>query len=258
MPNVKRTRVRRAVKGRKAVKRPARPARSMRRKAPLYKGLRFGFPNIYKCRMRYSRQVTLNPGIDTPATYSFIANALYAPEEFEGSPAGAHQPYPWDELIDKYTYATVLGAICKVKAISSTNSNPSPLQYFQVTYNKNSFSASTFASVSTDYSHWNEAVPGRKILNLTFDGNIMGNKTSDYTSVARYSARKQWGVPARALIANPDHANNVASNPAALNRVYFNLVAMAPDATTDPAACTYDVLIEYIVAFSGRKIISQS
>lgn len=254
---VKRTRVRRARKGRKVNRRVVRPRRYLRRKAfgsVFPKAL--GFPNMYKCAMRYNRTITLDAAIATPATYSLIANGVYNPDEFMGTPAGSHKPYPFSELIDRYTFCTVLGSKCTVRSITSSTSNPTPPCYFSVTWNKQTVASGDIVSSSNNYTYWNEYSRNKKILGLTYDGSIVQRMGA--ISTARYSARRAWAVPTRQLIANPDHANTNSSNPNSLQRSYFNIACMGADNTVNPAAITFDVLIEYYVVFSEKRLLAQS
>lgn len=260
MPNVRKTRTRRARKGSKPRRRVYRPRYSMRKKRYGYSlrpaaRLTNGFPNTYTCKLRYHRNIILNPGVDTPDVYILLANGLFAPDSVMGAPAGAHQPYQFDQLMAQYVYAYVVGSKCSVRWTPASNAAITLPSYVQVTCSKTQFSSGTFSGPGgvSDYSHWIESQAGRKVQ--------MGAQAYPFksdgplTSTAKYSPRITWNITPRQLLSYPLHANDITSNPDPSTWTYFNIVAMAPDTTTDPASITLSVLVEYTVKFTGKKIL---
>jgi len=73
-------------------------------------------PKTKKVTLKYTTEVTLNPGSGSTATYRFRANDLYDPD-FE---TGGHQPRGFDQWMAFYNHFTVIGSMIKVTFMSSS------------------------------------------------------------------------------------------------------------------------------------------
>lgn len=244
---------------RKVAYRPRRPMRPRKPRVSRPMGrLINGFPETYTCKLRYHRLISLNPGVDAPDTWIFLANGLFDPDEVMGAAAGKHQPYQWDQLISQYVRATVRGSKCSVRYLPSNSTATNPPSYVQVTCSKTQYAVGTFAGAGSvpDYSHWREAVAGKKIqMGLQ---NFQYKQEGGAVSVAKYSPRTIFKCSSKSLLSDFGHANDITQNPPTENWVYFNVVAMAPDSGTDPAGLQLEALIEYTVTFTGKKIMQLS
>lgn len=97
----------------KHIKRYIKPRRRRRRKPRVPRPTPLGLPVSGHCRMRYTEQITLDPGVGgTIATYVFRANSLFDPNYT----ASGHQPMTFDQVSAFYNHYVVTGARITVKS----------------------------------------------------------------------------------------------------------------------------------------------
>lgn len=174
----------------------------------------------FKQKFRYVEQITLNPTIGTPATYSFRLNDLYDPN-YTGV---GHQPIGFDQVMNFYNHFTVIGA--KIKATFVSNGTSAGLDTYVVGI-ETSGSATPTTALNDIYeqgmSSWgvmtNAASTGKKIITRG-------------CNVSKFLGQK--------VMQEDANAGTVSASPAEL--VYFHLFAAGINTGNDPTE--FNVIIE--------------
>lgn len=218
----------------------ARPrARTYRRK---YASPRVGVvPTTSVVRMRYVDQITINPAIDSIATYSFRSNSIYDPN-YTGT---GHQPLGHDQAELLYENYTVVGSKITAKyMIESTADGSVP----------------TIVGIYTDF----DSTPPGDLQNLLEQGRsrnkmITGHGTSGNNSAIithKFSSKRHFGYKDLKDVQNEVGAT-FGGNPA--RQSYFVLFAAPMENNlNDVPPVTVLVTIDYIVRLTEPKDLSSS
>lgn len=248
MRNVRKTRARRATKGRKPRARIVKPRRSMRRSTLNWKLLPVGFTKTKLVKMRYVDTISLDTGSGVVASYAYRANDLYDPD-YTGS---GHQPYTFDQWSVLYELCHVIGAKCTVRYTPTAATSSSIAAMLGVTCDTNRRTSTTYPS----YSAFLEKAPGSKIMvgQHYTNGSFLDRKQSVSCS---FTPRKVFNVDKKTYIGDPDYACTASTSTLDANTCYFN-INLVDVAGGNPDAMTFTVIIDYIVHLSQRLTTATS
>lgn len=220
-----------------------------RKKARVKRPIPLGFPQSYISKLKYVDRITINPGIGSFAEHIFRANSCFDPD-YTGV---GHQPKTFDQFMALYQHYTVIGARIKVKPLRTTgDTNDTVLSLWGCTL------MARFNDVATMYADnglssilESRMIGSRKTRHTGLVYNL--NKSSDALTCS-YSAKKFF--KAKAIIDESQHKGTDSTNPT--EDVFFSVWAVPPDGSSDAAAQTYLVEIEYITVFTEPIPINSS
>jgi len=236
------------IKSTKRNPRRSNPVRqSMAVSRPVIRG--DGLPNRLRTTLTYSEQISLNPGISTPANYYFRANDVYDPN-FTST---GHQPKGFDQFSQFYNHFIVEKARLKAYVMQPT-ATTTGLQIAAVGL----FAGS--GDLSTLYSN-SAGSPAANLLESKQTNKI------DWLFAGSTSLSPLW-KPLKCTfnhrdwfgkVADPSDADFQGSASASPTEIVFFGVTMASwDNTVDTDAVIVLVDIEYDVVWAEPKVLPNS
>ena len=209
---------------------------------PKYGGRIGGLSKSYKCRLRYSDFISLDPSAVSPiASYIFRANSLYDPD----LTGVGHQPYGFDQLMARYDHFTVIGSKIYVRNMQEGTSNVNPCVFGIHLSDNNTVPFS-------DVNHFLESPDGsaNSVGGILSSGAYIqagvGNTISKGFSMNRFFHKK---------LGDSDMQGSASANPT--EGAYFQVLACSINGN-DPGSCTFKVTIDFDVIFTEPKILAQS
>lgn len=220
-------------------RRPYRKRKPMRRYLPIG-----GFENKKLVKLRYVEQFTLDPSSTVSVSQVFRANSLFDPN-YTGV---GHQPSNFDRLASLYDRYTVLGAKIKVQWVPTTSNTINPPPVLGV--------------------HLSEA--GDDMYDAYIQGGIQSVLEQPRLAASAYyvgapfleqkpliktfSAKKFFGT--KNIVGVDPYSADVTANPE--EGAFFEVIAMSPDGSADPAVITLRATIEYIALMTEPKLADTS
>lgn len=202
-------------------------------------GHNFGYPlgNRKLVRHKYSELITLNPGIGSMATYTFILNSLYDPNY---SSTG-HQPLGFDQMTAFFSHYTVVGTSITATFLSSDTNDI----FCAIVHDSNiTYDYSTTPSIGM--SHIIEAKKGPYAF--------MSSNNDKQRLKLNWSLRKNEGItkPAQAIDWTGDALNGPPQYACA------HVVVGPADGATDIGSVNILVQMDFIALWHDPIALTQS
>lgn len=211
------------------VKRPRRKRKTLSlRRSPM--------GTSFATKLRYYDTVSVNPGVGSLAYHKFAANGLYDPD-LTGT---GHQPRGFDQLMVMYNHYLVVGSKITITVHNSDANIPIVCGVYTSVDNQTTTAPRDFMEQA-----------GRRYTVLAGDAQG-GNNIKTLTAYA--SPKKMFNVAN--LKDNTNLRGYISANPTEL--LYYNLFAFSQNETSDPAACDFSVVIDYLVIFSEPNDLDAS
>lgn len=204
-----------------------------------------GFPDRQLVKLRYSQEVTLDPGPGGISQHIFRANSLYDPD-FTGI---GHQPYLYDQWSEVYSHYCVLGSRMTATLVTVNTLNQDP-GYYGILLSDDTNGTTNFTSIDNVFESKLSSNPWR------MSGSANTIQASNYKSSAlsrNFSAKKFFGV--KNVNDGDAYTALTGANPAKI--AYFCLWN-ASIATNDPAPSVYRIVIDYIALMSKANVLPGS
>lgn len=192
------------------------------------------FPKL-KRTLRYTTDVSLDPGAGTIALHAFSANSAYDPD-YTGV---GNSPMMWDQLIALYDHAVVIG--CKM-TVTFINTTVTPVRVGISAKDSGVLSAGIHQLLQQDRTR-HLTIPG------VGDG---GSSVKTLTVTMNPNKFLSRSKP----LSDPDLKNSSASGPT--EQAYLIIWACGIDGSENPGAVTCNVKIEYTTLFLEPKMQAES
>ena len=188
-----------------------------------------------KAKLIYSEYVRLNPGLGGLVDdYVFSANGLFDPN----ITSTGHQPRGFDQLMNLYDHATVIGA--KI-TVACSNGDTTGGNLVTLSLRDSDTAIATYFD-AMEYRYIKKAVLGVE----------QGTATKNISMKCNPNKFLGRGSP----LSEDNLRNSISSNPN--EQAYFHLSGMPMEAGVDTAAVNCIVRIEYTVIFTEPKQPTQS
>lgn len=221
-----------AYKRRKKIYKKRKPVRRNRRDTVSTVNKTNPFPQKFVTKLRYQERYVLDPPLAGLATQVMRANSVFDPD-YTGI---GHQPRYFDELMSSYDHYVVLGS--KITVIAN-NSQGEAMNF--------AIQRTDDGAVSTT---WNDVVENRNCVFTTINASNAGGNTKKLSLT--YSPKKALGRSPW----DPNLRGDAASNPS--EGFYFNVIIGAFNEANNPGPTVISVIMDYTVAFSEPKRVTQS
>lgn len=186
----------------------------------------------------YHDYVTLDPGVGSYTQNKYRANSCYDPD----LTGGGHQPMGFDQWMAMYKKFCVIGARISVTPTTPNSASNQIPGYLCILLSSDGNAGSAIAS-ATGFWETQHRISG--IVNYGEGGGLAWNYPPGNTATGNFSAKKFFGV--KSLIGNQLYAGDAGANPS--TGAYFEVTAFH-NTGNNPAACTFEVHIEYEVVFT--------
>lgn len=184
------------------------------------------FPSKAQYALRYSDQITLNPGTGANAMYRFRANSIFDPD-FSGV---GHQPYGHDTLQNIYQSYVVDKAVVTLTPVQFGNT------------------VCTYGMRLSDDSTNPTFHLAREMKGVTMAMTSIGSAGIPISRT--YDRTKMWPI-------EKDTTAVFGNNPSG-GGAYFEIFMQGPNQTTDPGSVDYIVNITYYVTCFALKNLGGS
>lgn len=176
-------------------------------------------------KLKYSEFFSLDPGINTAATYTFGANCMYDPN-ITGT---GHQPLGFDQWMAFYNHFTVIGARIKATFVSAAAGATDGTTLCGV----------EIAPSSTATTNMNNLVEQGRARYRT-----VTNSTAEQKNVVTTQVSIKKFLGKNNLIDDTATQGSISSDPD--EKVFFHVFAMGVNQTINPLALNCIAEIEYI------------
>lgn len=204
-----------------------------------------GLPDKFTTRLRYVDQIQLDANASTISAYVYRANDLYDPD-VTGT---GHQPNPFDQMMQFYRTACVIGSRIKVTAnILSTTQDSTPCPYVCILKSATGTEAVSLSG-PTDVMEQTTRSSAVK----QFGNYITKSLSSNNYITANFSAKK-W-FRSNNIVGSREYSCDTSSSP---TEVCYYEIAYFPYSTENPAVVLFTIEIDYLAVFTENKIVAQS
>lgn len=199
-----------------------------------------GFPTKKMARLRYAQEVTINPAT-VAASYVFRANDVYDPD-VTGT---GHQPRGFDEWMNIYEKFTVVGSKIRIEPIAPHTADQAPSTW-GILLSETGTVVSGSSLVAADmlelkYNKHHKAQYGEF------------NSVARHSLTSKFSAKRFFGK--KDILGGSQFQGTSSTSPT--EQAFYEIWAYG-NATIDPAALWFRVIIDYIVVFTGPRQLPMS
>lgn len=192
-----------------------------------------GFPEMTTLRMRYVDTGTVVSTLGVMSVVDYYANALYDPYP----PVGGHQPMGFDQAMQYYQFATVLGS----KITVQFTPNLGLAQNVPV-------NVGVYLENNTPYTDWRSFIEAG--LPVT---TILAQQPRQTRCTAKYSPEKFFGQTGRDIT---QFVNTVGSN--CLRTCVYHIWMQSVDQASTSQIQNYTITIDYLVRLSNKNALPAS
>lgn len=209
--------------------------RRRRTKKRNYKIMRSPMSSKFVTTLKYQDNISLIPSVaDTAAFHVFSASSLYDPN----ITGAGHQPRGYDQIMTMYDHYVVIGSRCKIQFCSDATSSVDNIVALALR------DSSTVSGVMNNY------LEGGYVVNTIADARM----TSGKTLTLGYSPKKFLGRSHP--LSDSQLKGAIASSP--LENAFFHIITSNLPPSYIGGAISFNVSLEYIVAFIEPKVPPQS